>query len=98
MPAVGFIEVAVIVLIFVVVGDAVLENGLLGDDVEVTVGDWIVSLLDEFCNIFWFIRVSSKSCSLFHSSSRSRSRFFSLNESLKSIFNDYLSRNYIDKS
>lgn len=75
----GFVDavpaVATAVLVFVVV-IVVLANGLF-DDVEVTVGDWLESLFDEFFNVF-FPRLISNSCNFFHSSSRSRSRFFSL--------------------
>lgn len=63
------------VLVFVVV-IVVLVNGLF-DDVEVTIGDWLESLFDEFFNIF-FVRLISNSCNFFHNSSRSRSFFFSL--------------------
>lgn len=78
----GFVDAApaaatLAVLVFVVV-IVVLVNGLF-DDVEVTIGDWLESLFDEFFNIF-FVRLISNSCSFFHSSSRSRSLFFSLQQ------------------
>lgn len=76
VPADGFIKAAVVVLVFVLVDDAVLDNGLLGMDAEVMFGLCIESLFDEFVSTFG--RLNSNSCNFFQSSSRSRSRFFSL--------------------
>lgn len=58
--------------------DAVVDVAVLGfvlpiDDAELA-GFWLSSLFDAFFNNFVF----SSSCNRFHSSSRSRSRFFSL--------------------